>query len=136
MFGSKPVVINIEKVIFLPPQLSPTAEELLGELIGKVDSLMSTNEDLVREVQETKDAVTSLVGRLQNKIDQMQDHINELQTALDNGDTEAARSAVASLDALQTEMSQIAVEPTPAPPAETPAEDLPVEETPAEDEPE
>lgn len=115
MFG-KPTTINIENIEInvLPPPFPPAVEEMLGEINRKVDQLMSTNEDLAREVQETKDAVIALTGRYQTKIDEMQTLIDQLNEALEAGDTPAAREAVTALDNLQTEMAELGTTP-PAP---------------------
>ena len=93
--------------------------------IWRIDKMTEASENLAREVQETREAVTALTGRYQTKIDAMQVEIDTLKDALANGDTDAANAAVAALDALQTEMAELGQ--TPAAPTE-PTGDAEVEQ--------
>jgi chromosome segregation ATPase len=119
--------LDIHHYIYVGPDASAEILAAIAALDKKIGKLMSTSEDLAREVQETKDAVSALEGRYQAKIDElqaqtvtMQSHIDDLQTALDAGDTPAAQAAVAALNDLQTEMANVAAAPVEQPPAEEP----------------
>lgn len=98
--------------------------EVLKAILKLQQKVQEMDERLSREIQETRDAVTALQGRYQAKIDQMQTHIDELQSALADGNTAAANEAADALDALQTDLNSMAQE-TVAPGATEPVEPLP-----------
>jgi ABC-type transporter Mla subunit MlaD len=103
---NKQLLQHLHKLAHENAQVQEQLMHILRRTFRKVGKIMSIQEDLTREIQETKDAVGVVAARMQELIDQLAS-----QPAL----TAAAQAAVDGLNEIQTTLAALAAPATPTP---------------------